>query len=172
LNDPGAIDVSAERSSFVAEARTWLGTKYRHGSHIKGCGCDCATFIGEVLVARGLVKREELGIYGSPDWFHHEHAERYMFGLIRHAAKTVEAVAWRSLIASPGDIVLARVARSKLYNHAGIVVQWPLIIQAISPEVCERDASRDPLWAGRQVAVFDPFARFLELASPEVAGGS
>ena len=29
------------RTSIVAEARSWIGTPYRHQASLKGVGCDC-----------------------------------------------------------------------------------------------------------------------------------
>ncbi|MGH8566844.1 MAG: NlpC/P60 family protein [Gammaproteobacteria bacterium] len=40
------------RESIVAEARTWLGTPYRHQGRRKGLACDCAGLV--IGVAHGL----------------------------------------------------------------------------------------------------------------------
>lgn len=146
------------REQLVEEARSWIGTRYVHGAHVKGGGADCATFIAEVLIACGLAERSDLGIY-SRDWFHHASDERYMLGLLRYAPKLVDAVAYRSLDVAPGNIAIMKVARSKLYNHGGIITNWPLIVHAIDPAVIETDASRDPMWSFQRIAVFDPFAK-------------
>jgi len=29
------------RAAIVAEARSWIGTRYRHQGSLKGVGCDC-----------------------------------------------------------------------------------------------------------------------------------
>ena len=29
------------RAAIVAEARAWIGTRYRHQASVKGVGCDC-----------------------------------------------------------------------------------------------------------------------------------
>jgi cell wall-associated NlpC family hydrolase len=146
------------RQELVAEARSWIGTKYVHGARVKGGGVDCASFIAEVLIAAGLADREDLGVY-SHDWFHHSQDEKYMLRLVRHAPLTLEAVAYRSLAVKPGNIVLTKAARSKLYNHGGVITGWPLVVHATLPEVAEVDASRDPMWAFQQIAIFDPFAK-------------
>ena len=122
---------------------------------MKGGGCDCATFIAEVLIACGLAERENLGVY-SQDWFFHTSNERYLRGLLSLSAETAETVAHRSANTQPGDIVLTRLARSKVYNHGAIVTAWPKVVHAISPRVEEIDASTHPLWAYRTVAVFTP----------------
>lgn len=39
---------------IVAEARTWIGTPWRHQARVKGVGVDCIGFVGGVGVALGL----------------------------------------------------------------------------------------------------------------------
>jgi NlpC/P60 family putative phage cell wall peptidase len=153
-----SVDASLQtRECLVTEARSWIGTPYRLGGRVKGAGCDCATFLAEVLIACGLAEREELGVY-SHDWFHHSGEDRYKLRILRHAVKTMEAVAYRSLAVAPGNLVLTSVAHSKVYNHAGVITAWPRLVHAVAPHVIETDASRDPMWTLRHIVVFDPFA--------------
>jgi cell wall-associated NlpC family hydrolase len=42
-----------ERPAIVAEARTWLHTRYRHQAHTKGLATDCIGLIAGVGVAVG-----------------------------------------------------------------------------------------------------------------------
>ena len=125
---------------------------------MKGAGCDCATFLAEVLIACGLASREDLGVY-SHDWFYHASEERYLLGLVRHAPEVLETVAHRSVQARPGDLVLTRTMRSTKFNHGGIVTRWPQVIQAIDPAVEEINASVHALWTYRTIAVFSPWAK-------------
>ena len=148
---PPALD----RAAIVREARSWIGTPYRLGARVKGGGCDCATFIAEVLIACGLAQRQGLGVY-SQDWFFHSSNERYLRGLLSHSAGMAETVAHRSASAQPGDIVLTRTANSKVFNHGAIVTAWPKVVHAIAPRVEETDASTNPLWTYRRIAVFTP----------------
>jgi hypothetical protein len=78
----------------------------------------------------------------------------------------MEATAYRSLELAPGNLVLTSVARSKLYNHGGVITAWPRLVHAIAPAVVEIDASRDPLWSFRRIAVFDPFPPATAEAQP------
>lgn len=43
-----------ERDAIVAEARTWIGTPWRHQARVKGVGVDCIGFVGGVAMALGL----------------------------------------------------------------------------------------------------------------------
>lgn len=147
------MTVEEQRAAVVAEAYSWIGTPYRLGARVKGAGCDCATFIAEVLIACGLAQREDLGVY-SQDWFFHDQTDRYLLRLLRHTTKTLEAVAFRSFAAAPGDVVLTRTHSSKVYSHGGVVTAWPRLVHAIAPKVEEIDASTHPLWACRHIALF------------------
>jgi cell wall-associated NlpC family hydrolase len=149
------------RAELVAIARSWLGTPYVKRGRVKGAGCDCATFLGECLIEAGLQDASAvyagLGVYHL-DWHLHTEEERYMLRILRHAQKAMEGVACKSSKIEPGNLLLARVAGAKKYNHGGIVLQWPRIAHAILPCVAEADATRHPMWAHHEVAVFDPFA--------------
>ena len=43
------------RTAIVAEARTWLGTPFRHQGCCKGVGCDCIGLVKGVGLALNLV---------------------------------------------------------------------------------------------------------------------
>lgn len=147
-----------QRQAMVREALSWRGTPYVLGGRVKNAGVDCATLIAEVLIACGLAERDELGVY-SHDWFHHSETDRYMLRLLRHANKTMELIAYRSTVILPGNIILTRVADSRVWNHGAIVTAWPKLVHATRPGVQEVDASRHPMWSHQEIAVFDPFAK-------------
>lgn len=145
------------REAMVLEAMSWIGTPYVHGARVKGAGCDCATLIAECLIAAGFAMREDLGVY-SQDWFHHseKHGNRYLVALRRHVTEKMESVASRNCKASPGDVVLVKAAGSKVWNHGGIITEWPMVVHAIAPMVEEIDAARHPMWAYQEIAIFTP----------------
>jgi len=145
-----------ERAALVAEARSWIGTPYHVGGMVKGAGCCCGSLILAVLQARGLAPDERFGVYSSDSWAHWRE-DHYRMRLFRHARKLAEGIAARCMRALPGCIALARAMDSKVFNHAGIVTEWPRIVHAIAPAVIEVDATRDPLWIHREIEIFDPF---------------
>jgi NlpC/P60 family putative phage cell wall peptidase len=151
-----AATMVATRAQMVAEARSWLGTPYHLGAMVKGAGADCGSFLLGVLQACGLAEGEEVGQWKA-DWFCHTGQERYLRRMLRNAALIAEQISYPTLLAQPGDLVLTRSANSHVYNHAGIVVEWPRIIHAIDPAVAECNATAHELWCFRKVAVFDPF---------------
>ena len=151
------------REQVVTEARTWIGTPYLRRAHLKGIGCDCFTFLFEVYRACGIVSQPEVTeaetTVLSDDWFQHTTEERYMKWALRHGSKILEAVAYKTLQAGPGDVVLMRAARSKVYNHGAIVTRWPNVILCHATAAAEIYAATHPMWAYQEVAVFDPWAK-------------
>ncbi len=41
-----------DRETIVAEARSWIGTPYRHQASLKGVGCDCLGLVRGIWRAR------------------------------------------------------------------------------------------------------------------------
>jgi len=46
------------RAQIVAEARTWIGTRYQHQGALKGIGCDCIGLVAGAAFAAGLPSAE------------------------------------------------------------------------------------------------------------------
>ncbi len=46
------------RDDIIAEARSWIGTPYRHQASLKGVGCDC---LGLVRGVGGAIAGAEAG---------------------------------------------------------------------------------------------------------------
>lgn len=104
------------------------------------------------------MQREELGVY-SHDWFCHATDERYMLRLIRHAPKTLEGKCRGGVSAEPGSLVLFKVANSRLYNHGGIITQWPFMVHAAGPCVKEQNCVTHWLTGFTEFAIFDPWSK-------------
>jgi len=154
-------DLGGRRAALVEIAKTFVGTPYVLGARVKGAGIDCASFLGQCLIESGLATAES--VYGGlevyhQDWHLHAPDERYMLRLLRHAQKAMEGVASKSSRIEPGNLLLCRAFGTRKYSHGGIVIKWPMILHAIAPCVRWADATRDPMWAHREIAVFDPFA--------------
>ncbi len=156
------------RDDAVKIARSWIGTPYVLGGRVKGAGTDCATCLAEYLLECGFAEREDLGVY-SHDWFCHAPDERYMLRLIRHARKTLEGRCRGTVEASPGDLILFKVARSRLFNHGGIVTRWPFMVHAANPVVKEQNCVTHWMTGYTEFAVFDPWPTEQSLAP---SGGS
>ena len=146
------------REKVIAEARSWLGTPYHKRAQVKGAGCDCATFIYAVYHTCGLIPDEEIEIF-SDDWSMHTSDEVYMRRIMRHAEITLEGISYPTLKALPGNIVLTKTDSGRVYDHGGIVTDWPRIIHAVPNAVEEANASQHWLWEFKMVKIFDPWRK-------------
>ena len=145
------------REQAVAVARTWIGTPYVLGGRLKGAGIDCATLLAEYLIEIGACQREALGFY-SHDWFHHATEERYKYALLKHAKQIAETICIGTPNAGPGDIVLFKVARSRIYNHGAIVTAWPHGVHAFDQSVAEVNLALHAALAHTEMAIFTPWS--------------
>lgn len=103
-----------DRAAIVAEARSWLGTPYRHQASRKGAGCDCL----------GLVRGVWRGLYGeepaapppyAADWAETGGRETLLEAARRHLVE-VPLADWR-----PGDVLLFRMSPEACVKHCAIV---------------------------------------------------
>ena len=109
----------------ITQAKKWLGTPYHHQGRILGVGVDCATLLCEVYHAAGLIPYIDPTPY-PPDWHLHRGEERYLDWVTQYADQIETPQA--------GDVVLYRFGRC--VSHAGIVVEWPMMIHAYMGQGC------------------------------------
>lgn len=102
------------RSAIVAEARSWVGTAYRHQASVKGHGCDCLGLVRGVW--RAVIGPEPIPVPPyTPDW-----AERGEAELLLHAARRL--LVQRPLgAAEPGDVLLFRMDEHAPAKHCAIL---------------------------------------------------
>ena len=117
--------MEAWRAAVVAEAKTWLKTKWMHHSCVKGAGVDCAHFLKAVFVNCGLISDFDLGPYPS-DWMLNQSEERFLAQIKEHMVPTDAPL--------PGDVAVWKFFRC--YSHGGIVIDWPTVIHAYARERC------------------------------------
>lgn len=134
------------RTAIVIEARSWIGTRYRHQASVKGVGCDCLGLIRGVW--RNMIgdEPEPMRAY-APDW-----AEAT-------GEETLAGVGFRHLIAvdpetfAPGDVLLFRWREGFVAKHAAIVSDDGHMIHAHDgASVCE--VAIAPWWRRRIAYVF------------------
>jgi NlpC/P60 family putative phage cell wall peptidase len=104
--------VTLTRSQIVAEARSWIGTPYRHQGSRKGVGCDCLGLV------RG-VWREIIGAEPErPPAYARDWAEASGDEALARAARAhmVDLAAFK-----PGDVLLFRYRERYPAKHAAIV---------------------------------------------------
>lgn len=104
---------------IVDEARSWIGTPYRHRMSLKGVGCDCL----------GLVRGVWRGVYGPEPWvlppYSGDWAETGGKEVLREAfGAWLGPVALRD--ARAGDVLLFRMKVGAVAKHAAILSEGSL----------------------------------------------
>jgi NlpC/P60 family putative phage cell wall peptidase len=119
------------RAIIVAEARSWIGTRYRHQASVKGVGCDCLGLVRGVW--RNCVGEEpEAPPPYAPDWAEATGAETLADAALRHLLP-IAPHDFRD-----GDVLLFRWRDGLVAKHAAIVASATTMIHAHDgAAVCE-----------------------------------
>lgn len=140
------MDQPIDRDTLVAEARSWIGTSYRHQASVKGVGCDCLGLVRGVWRAC-LGEEPEAPPPYAPDW-----AEA-------GGDETLAAAALRHLVPVPcdafdkGDVLLFRWRDGCVAKHAAIASSATTMIHAHDgAAVCE--VAITPWWRRRLAYAF------------------
>ncbi len=134
------------RALILAEARSWVGTPYRHRASLKGHGADCLGLVRGVW--RELIgpEPEALAPY-APDWAEAGRHETLAQTARRHMRRLPLADA------RPGDVLLFRFRAHLPAKHIAILANDARIIHAYDgANVCEGTLS--PWWRRRIAFAF------------------
>jgi cell wall-associated NlpC family hydrolase len=140
------MDANQARQRIVDEAREWVGTPWHHEARVRGAGVDCGMLLLEVYERVGLLPRIDPDHY-SMDFMCHRTEEWFTETILKYAEEIFEPPYL------PGDVVMFRWGR--IFSHGAIVISWPQIIHASSPDRCVTyaDVSISPL-ADRKMRYF------------------
>jgi len=106
----------------LAEARSWIGTPYRHQASLKGVGCDCLGLLRGIW--RNVMGAEpELPPPYSPDW-----AEAGADTLVSAARRHLVEIDVTSF--QPGDVLLFRWRENVPAKHCAIAASTDTMIHA------------------------------------------
>lgn len=131
------------RQDIVAEARSWIGTPYRHQASLKGVGCDCLGLVRGVWRELIGVEPERAPPYG-PDWAEASGDE----SLAQAAARNLIAVPLDQF--APGDVLLFRWRNHLPAKHAAIVTSPGTMVHA-HDGAAVAEVALAPWW-GRRLA--------------------
>lgn len=108
---------------IVSEARSWLGTPYRHQASLKGVGCDCLGLVRGVW--RAVIGSEpETPPPYAPDWAEASGGEPLAEAALRHLIPvTLDEF-------GPGDVLLFRWRAGLTAKHAAIATAPDAMIHA------------------------------------------
>lgn len=128
-------------NDIIREARTWIGTPFRHGQSVKGSGCDCVGFVIGVGKASGMVPAGyRPPVYSSQHTLHRDDST-----LKAELAVFADELPKRTP-PREGDIIVFHWARAP--GHAGIYTDNGTIIHASMPK---RSVVEQPL---REIASY------------------
>ena len=131
---------------IVAEARSWIGTPYRHQASLKGVGCDCLGLVRGVWRAFHGAEPEAMPAY-SRDWA--EAARRET--LAEAGARHLVPVARDAM--QPGDVLLFRWRAGLVAKHAAILTSDTAMVHA-HDGAAVAEVAFAPWWRRRVAFVF------------------
>jgi len=108
---------------IIAEARSWIGTPYRHQASLKGVGCDCLGLVRGVWRAVIGEEPERAPPY-APDWAEAAARELLAEAALRHLV-AIDCNAF-----APGDVLLFRWRAHLTAKHAAIVTANDRMVHA------------------------------------------
>lgn len=111
------------RALIIAEARSWIGTPYRHQASLKGAGCDCLGLVRGVFRALYGEEPEATPPY-APDWAEASRRETLAEAAARHLAPVA------FVQAMPGDVLLFRWRAHLPAKHAAILTARNRMVHA------------------------------------------
>lgn len=134
------------RAAIVAEARGWIGTRYRHQASLKGVGCDCLGLVRGVWRACVGTEPEAPPPY-APDWAEARGEEALADAAFRHLVPVATD------FAQPGDVLLFRWRDGCVAKHIAIATPDGAMIHAHDgASVCE--VALAPWWRRRLAFAF------------------
>jgi NlpC/P60 family putative phage cell wall peptidase len=111
------------RSLIVAEARSWIGTPYRHQASLKGVGCDCFGLVRGIWRAAIGDEPERTPAY-APSWAEAASGEPLAEAAARHLV-AIDRDAFRE-----GDVLLFRWRVNLPAKHAAVVTAADKMVHA------------------------------------------
>ena len=111
------------RTAIITEARSWIGTPYRHQASLKGVGCDCLGLVRGVWRAVIGEEPERAPTY-SRDWAEASGAETFAHAARKHLVEIDPAQV------QPGDVLLFRYAPRYPAKYAAIITAPELMVHA------------------------------------------
>ncbi|GIK80848.1 MAG: C40 family peptidase [Pseudorhodoplanes sp.] len=134
------------RDQIVTEARSWIGTPYRHQASLKGVGCDCLGLVRGVWRALLGPEPEQVPPY-TRDWAEASDDEALANAGLRHFMPVApDAFA-------PGDVLLFRWRDGYPAKHAAIATSHASMIHA-HDGAAVAEIAMTPWWRRRLAFVF------------------
>lgn len=134
------------RTRALEEARSWIGTPYRHQASTKGAGADCLGLLRGIWRALYGEEPESPPPY-RPDWAERDAAEMLLSAARRRLVELQPGTA------APGDVLLFRYGFGHPAKHCALLSGKALMIHAWHGRaVCETTLT--PWWRRRLAGAF------------------
>ena len=114
------MDSTEERKHVIDIAKTWLHTPYIPEARVKGCGCDCGTFIAGVFEEAGLIEHVQIEHYPF-DIACNCAVPKYLNRILEYTTKVDREP-------MQGDILFYKFKGAKVPHHAAICMDDEYII--------------------------------------------
>ncbi len=134
------------RAAIVREARTWVGTPYRHQASLKGIACDCLGLVRGLWRALYGEEPEQAPPY-APDWAEAANGEPLAEAALRHL------IAIDGASFAPGDLLLFRWRAGLAAKHAAIATAPELMVHA-HDGAAVAEVAISPWWRRRLAYAF------------------
>lgn len=112
--------MEVKRAAIVAEARTWVGTRWLHQAAVKGVGCDCVGLLRGVGINTGIVPAEWQAIPGVSQFMGYGRTP-FKGALERGCEMFLTRITEQE--AEPGDVVVMRFGGEG--HHMAILGDYP-----------------------------------------------
>lgn len=135
---------------IVAEARSWIGTPYRHQHSVKHQGCDCLGLLRGVY--RNVVGEEpaQPPAY-SPSWGEAGKTEYMLDAAKRYLTPAVRA---RGEVRA-GDVLVFRMRHGMIAKHCAIATGDGTMVHANSYSGAVVECPIDDKWLSKIAGVFE-----------------
>jgi NlpC/P60 family putative phage cell wall peptidase len=130
---------------IVREARSWIGTPFRHQASLRGVGCDCLGLVRGVWRALFGPEPETVAAY-AVDWAEASGAEALLEAAERHLLGADKARP------AAGDVLVFRFREGVPAKHVGIATVPGFMVHA-HDGACVAEVPLGP-WARRVVAAY------------------
>ena len=105
----------------IEQARTWLGTPYKHQQKVKGVGCDCLGLLRGVYEEVTGVKSESPPPY-TPSWGEAQGEELMLAAANKYLVPCDEI--------TEGGVLVFRMKKGAVAKHCGIVTEKDAMVHA------------------------------------------
>lgn len=123
---------------IIVEARSWIGTPYRHQASLKGVGCDCLGLLRGVWRTVMGAEPETPPPY-APDWAEAGGSEALLAAARRHLVELDRPDM------QPGDVLLFRWREGCPAKHCAIATAPDLMVHA-HDGACVAEVAIRPWW--------------------------